>query len=314
MKKIILAAMAFAALAACSKETTVDVAREEIAFANPFVENATKAIDASYSDDNKVEAFKVWGTVQGRHQNAEVVYIFNGDNVTDISGYGNAWACSNVQYWVPNANYAFTAVVDGELSGADLNEIAYEVSSQKDLLLATSIASTDNNCAVTGVTDGGLVAFTFDHLLSKAVFNFYTEEAFATDKYTYEISAIQFDDAYAKGVYTIGETTPWAATVTGVLSFGTAVTLAPSTEEAVEITSEYAKLFIPTTETVNVSFTVTTKYEGKAISVKDYDFEVESGFFAGHAYNFNVKFEENLQIVFTVEDVNDWVNGNIDLM
>ena len=43
MKKIILAAMALAALAACSKESTVDVDRAAIAFGQAFVDNSTKA-------------------------------------------------------------------------------------------------------------------------------------------------------------------------------------------------------------------------------------------------------------------------------
>ena len=92
MKKIILAAMALAALAACSKETTIDVVREEIAFGNAFVDNSTKAeyaTDPSYSTTSgkgvALEKFNVYGAVNG-------VNIFNGNTVSrGGAAYGAAW-------------------------------------------------------------------------------------------------------------------------------------------------------------------------------------------------------------------------------
>lgn len=320
MKKIFISIIAVAALAACSKETPIAQEQQAIAFTGPFVENTTKAIDNTYSNalGNLVSAFKVWGTVQGKHGGANPVYVFDGSDVkntdgTTTVGYDAVWFCDNIQYWVPNANYSFTAVVDGELTGTNKNQIEYTVASQKDLLLATATASTDNDNTVTGLTNG-LVAFTFDHLLSKAVFKFATSAAFATDQYTYEISDIQFDDAYVAGTYTVGGT--WAPTTKDALSFGDAVTLAPSKTEAVEVTSQYARVFIPTTDKINVSFTITIKYAGEGISVKDYSFEVDTDFVKGHSYSFNVGITENNQIKFTIDDVNEWITtgNNVDLM
>mgnify|MGYP003295327306 CR=1 FL=1 len=113
MKKIILAAMAFAALAACTKETTVDVAREEITFGNAFVDNSTKAdaaTDPSYSTTGKGVAltqFNVYGAVNG-------VNIFNGNTVSKgEAAYGSAWTLTGTkQYWIAGADYKFVGVVD----------------------------------------------------------------------------------------------------------------------------------------------------------------------------------------------------------
>lgn len=324
MKKILCAVLALAAMTSCSNDYTITESKQAIAFGEVFVENSTRATDNTYLDGKDVPSFKVWGTVKGTHTGAQNVLIFNGTQVSrpgGLTGYNpaTAWICDNVQYWVPNAKYAFTAVVDGELND-DLTTINYTVSSQKDLLLATAAASVDGNGVVTGLTND-LVAFTFDHLLSKAYFTFQTDQAFDTDAYTYEISDIQFDNAYTEGTYTISATTPWAASTTDVLSFGDTVTLAPSTINAVKTTSEFVKVFIPQ-KNVKVSFTVTIKYNdgingAKAISVKNHSFTVftSGASEAGHSYNFVAEFTENAQIQFTVNDVTDWADDtNINIL
>lgn len=321
MKKIFCAVLALAAMASCSKEYIVAENKQAIGFGEAFVENSTRvATDSTYLTGEDVDLFKVWGTVKGTHTNSEAVYIFPGTEVSrpdGLTGYDDeeAWVCNNVQYWVPNANYNFIAVVDGELNTTN-NTIAYTVADQKDLLLDTAEASVADDGTITGTNANGLVAFTFDHLLSKAYFTFKTNRAFATDAYTYEISAIQFDNAYTNGTYTIGATTPWAGNGSDALSFGNTVTLAPSKTEVVSTTSQLVKVFIPQ-EDVNVSFTVTIKYGGKAISVKDYDFTVftSGASEAGHSYNFVAELDENATINFTVEKVTNWVvEDDIDLM
>ena len=329
MKKIFCAVLALAAMASCSKEHTVDYNKQAIAFGEAFVENSTRAaIDNTYTDSKKVTEFNVYGTVQGTHDESSPVFIFNGDivknnNGTTTVGYDDVWFCDNVQYWVPNADYKFTAVVDGVLDTTD-NTIDYNVSDQTDLLLATATASVNNAGTITGSNMGenGLVKFQFNHLLSKAYFTFKTNAAFKTDEYTYEISNIQFDNAYTEGTYKVGgigvNSGAWTASNTDELSFGAAVTLAPSMTTAVETTSEYVKVFIPQ-EDVMISFTATIKYLGTPISVKNYTFDVfksseSKKSVAGHQYNFVVEFTENNTIKFSVDDVTDWVvDGDITL-
>ena len=319
MKKIFCAVLALAAMASCSKEYIVAENKQAIGFGEAFVENSTRAEDNTYLAGEDVRSFKVWGTVKGTHTNSEAVYIFPGTEVsrpTNLTGYDDevAWVCNNVQYWVPNANYNFIAVVDGELNTTN-NTIAYTVADQNDLLLATATASVDDDGDVTGdVTDEyGLVAFSFKHLLSKAYFTFKTD-LFQTDAYSYEISNIQFDNAYTQGTYTVGATTPWAGTNPDALSFGATVAHQPSKTDDVTTTSQYVKVFIPQ-ENVKVSFTVTIKFGGKAISVKDYDFTVftSGASEAGHSYNFVAELEENATINFTVTDVKEWVDHDVDI-
>lgn len=321
MKKIFCAVLALAAMASCSKEYIVAEDKQAIGFGEVFVENSTRATDLTYTDTNKVTAFKVYGTVQGIHSGSTPVFIFNGDDVknrntdgTNTVGYDDVWFCNNIQYWVPNANYLFTAVVDGELDIVN-NKIAYDVSSQKDLLLAATNASVDNDGNVTGLDNNDLVAFTFNHLLSKAYFTFKTNKAFQTEEYTYEISKIQFDNAYTEGTYSVSGvgvgTGTWDATGDDVLSFGIPVTLAPSKANVVTTTSELVKVFIPQSD-VEISFTATIKYKGTPVSVKDYSFVVFKASegkksVAGHQYNFVAEFDENATIQFTVHDVTDWV-------
>ena len=325
MKKIFFAVLALAAMASCSKEYIVAENKQAIGFGEAFVDNSTRATDITYLDGKDVQSFKVWGTVTGTHTGAQDVLIFNGTPVTRPGSLATgvydpavAWVCDNVQYWVPNANYAFTAVVDGELND-DLTTIDYTVADQFDLLLATATAEVNNDGVVTrGTNANGLVAFTFDHLLSKAYFTFKTAK-FKTDDYYYEISNIQFDNAYTEGTYTIGATTPWAGTTPDVLSFGATVAHKPSTTAEVTTTSELVNVFIPQ-QGVTVSFTVTIKYDvdandavaPEAISVKNYSFPVfKSGASeAGNSYNFVAEFTENAQIKFTVEDVTDWAVNN----
>lgn len=320
MKKIFCAVLALAAMASCSKEYIVAENKQAIGFGEAFVENSTRATDNTYLDGQDVDLFKVWGTVKGTHTGAQEVLIFDGTEVTRPGGLATgydetvAWLCDNVQYWVPNANYAFTAVVDGELN-SDLTTIDYTVADQKDLLLATATASVDDGGTVTGTNTNDLVAFTFNHLLSKAYFTFKTD-LFQTEDYSYEISKIQFDNAYTQGTYTVGG--DWSATTTAPLSFGATVAHQPSKTAEVTTTSELVKVFIPQQD-VKVSFTVTIKYGGEAISVKNYSFDVFQGDAnksqAGHSYNFVAELTENAQINFTVKDVTDWVvEGDIDLM
>lgn len=317
MKKLFFGILAMAAFAACSNEEPVATPKGSvIAFGNPFVENSVRAIDNTYGEGKSVSEFYVWGTVTGKHSGAATVYVFTGDKVdnTNNPGVEAAWNCSKVQYWVPNAKYAFTAVVDGELSGDDKDEIAYTVADQKDILLATAVATTDNNAGIEAgstTTDAGIVKFNFAHLLSKAVFEFYTTAPFKTSDYTYAVSNIQFDNAYSAGTYSVSSKV-WNATTTAPLSFGDTVSLAPSTISAVTATSQYAKVFIPTAS-MNVSFKVSMYFGSDKISEKTYNLTATptEGFKAGYSYKIKAEIKENKTIEFTLDASTNlgWSNG-----
>ena len=218
MKKIILAAMAFTALAACTKETTVDIAREEITFGNVFVDNSTKAdaaADPSYSTTGKGVAltqFNVYGAVNG-------VNIFAGNTVTKgEAAYGSPWSLSGTkQYWIAGADYKFVGVVDG--SKTDVTVITPDAAGLPSTITYTADGATDLLCDVVTVEDYdpenpyGIVAFSYTHLLSKinfAVKN--TTDASATN-YRFVLTSAKLTNAYESAVYDVNNDT-WAPDAT----------------------------------------------------------------------------------------------------
>ena len=205
MKKIILAAMAIVSLAACSKETAIEVNREEIAFGDAFVDNSTKAdaaTDPSYSTSGKGVAltqFNVYGAVNG-------VNIFNGNTVTKgTAAYGAAWTLEGAkQYWIAGANYKFVGVVDGNKDG--VTSITPDEAGLPASISYTVDGKTDLLCDVVTVNNAGtpsypLVAFNYTHLLSKinfAVKN--TTDALATN-YRFVLTSAKLTNVYESAVY-----------------------------------------------------------------------------------------------------------------
>ena len=102
MKRIFLAILAVAALAACNKSEVVESAPSaEIAFDDVFVDNATKAADLTASN---LADFGVYGTVAKNGQSGP---IFENQKVQNS---GTGFIYSPAQYWVPSAEYTFSAI------------------------------------------------------------------------------------------------------------------------------------------------------------------------------------------------------------
>ena len=120
MKKAILAVLALASVVACNKSEVLEVAPQKaISFGNPFVENATKAIDPSLTATSEnFNTFKVYGKVTTNAGGS--TNIFNGVDVyktakavTDIASTSSwYYSASYVQYWLANATYDFAAVTN----------------------------------------------------------------------------------------------------------------------------------------------------------------------------------------------------------
>ena len=206
MKKIILAAMAFASLAACTKETTVDVAREEITFGNAFVDNSTKAdaaSDPSYSTTGKgvaLEQFNVYGAVNG-------VNIFAGNTVTKgEAAYGSAWSLTGAkQYWIAGADYKFVGVVDGNKTGVTV--ITPDAAGLPETITYTADGATDLLCDVVIVDNAaspyGLVAFNYTHLLSKINFTVKNTTDASAANYRFVLTSAKLTNAYESAEYDV---------------------------------------------------------------------------------------------------------------
>lgn len=323
MKKLILVLTAFAAFTSCSKDEVVDKpTAQAITFDNVFVENSTRAAyDASYTK-SRLSEFEVYGTI---NNGTETANIFNQEKVELNSGLWK-YDEAKTQYWIPGNSYNFAAIVDGNIS--DVTEVVtdanfmptkinvYDASQQKDILYAANNVGLYNGGAVSPV------AFTFDHLLSKAKFT--VKNTIETNSgYSYKVSNITITGAIANGVYDIASQT-WSAAdepETYNLSFGNAVTTATEAGAAADFIgfgqskeSNFERLIVPTfaedddqKTTVKVSFTREYFYNEVSIRSEVNTLSVDVQLLAGRAYNFVVKLgNPGEPIEFTVNEVNNW--------
>ena len=315
MKKIILAAMAFAALAACTKETTVDVAREEIVFGNAFVDNSTKAdaaTDPSYSTTGKGVAltqFNVYGAVNG-------VNIFNGNTVTKGGAeYGSAWSLEGTKhYWIAGADYKFVGVVDGNKTGVTV--ITPDAAGLPETITYTADGATDLLCNVVTVDNAaspyGLVAFNYTHLLSKinfAVKN--TTDASATN-YRFVLTSAKLTNAYESAVYDVNADT-WTP----------AATMREFTLENLTINSNSTQyhsqevLLIPCSAVgVSIAADIEASDDGGQIWKKVSDvtktFTNVVTLAKATAYNFIVELGVGTEIQFTAVAMPEWIDVDGD--
>jgi hypothetical protein len=312
MKKIFCAVLALAAMASCSKEYIVAEDKQAIGFGEAFVDNGTRA---DYSTGNKeVQKFKVYGTVKGKYDvNAPTVYIFDNETVSRPvdnlpTGYdtSEAWICTGaLQYWVPNAYYNFTAVVDGELT-ADHSKINFTVADgtgNLDLLYATASAETDVDGAVSGdVTNdqSTLVKFQFAHLLSKLQFNAPTHNMSAN--YSVVVTDIKVSKVVDKGVYSVGGGT-WDkaadANVNGIeLDFCDA-------EDTFE-----TRQILPLNQELAVTIKYDVKFNGTKIAEVTKNGTIPAqDYVKSTVYAITPNIEAK-QIKFTVTGVTDWTTGS----
>ena len=248
MKKVLFALFAVAAMVSCSNNEVIELNREQIAFGDTFVDNATKA---DYSTGKVVEGFKVYGTVTA---NSNTMQVFNGADVTrDGKADGEAWNCTTTQYWLPSAAYSFAAIVDGEAATQNNGlpkTINHAVADGADLLYTTAtvtVTTNDTATPITGVNGNKVVAFNFTHLLSKLQFTI----ANATNQ-TYKVKSILVENVAQNGVYSVDGGT-WAAGDAGEveLNFGTADVPAASAGVVASNTHQ----ILPLEQTLNVTIT-----------------------------------------------------------
>ena len=328
MKKIILVAMAFAALAACTKETTVDVAREEIVFGNAFVDNSTKAdaaTDPSYSTTGKGVAltqFNVYGAVNG-------VNIFAGNTVTKgEAAYGSPWTLSGTkQYWIAGADYKFVGLVDGNKTGVTV--IARDAAGLPETITYTADGATDLLCDVVTVDDAaspyGVVAFNYTHLLSKinfAVKN--TTDASATN-YRIVLTSAKLTNVFKSAVYGV-DADAWTTTgsemreyVLENLTINSAATqyhsqevlLIPGSAVGVSISADIEATDDDPTDDDAVWTPVSTvekTFENALGKVGD----TPKTLAKATAYNFIVELGVGTEIQFTATTMPEWTDGDGD--
>ena len=304
MKKILCAVLALAAMTSCSNDYTIDYNKQAIAFGEAFVDNSTRA---DYSSGEDIEAFKVYGTLTGDNGSGNTVQIFNNANVARPTGLADgvydptmAWICTEVQYWVPNADYEFAAIVDGEATatpGLPVTIPFTVTDGDGDLLYATATAETDAN----GTPDVDLVAFTFDHLLSKVQFT--VANKMAAD-YSIEVTGITVGGVTDKGVYTVSGGT-WAkatdAATVPSLTFGTTDVIASANTDVASETRQ----ILPVEQELAVTIAYDIYYGGStkiSAATKSGTIPAQT-YLKNTVYNITAEIDAN-KIEFTVDSVN----------
>ena len=299
MKKVLFALFAVAAMVSCSNNEVIELNREQIAFGDTFVDNATKA---DYSTGKVVEGFKVYGTVTA---NSNTMQVFNGADVTrDGKADGVAWNCTTTQYWLPSATYNFAAIVDGEAATQNNGlpaTINHAVADGADLLYttATVTVTTDGTATpISGVNGNKVVAFNFTHLLSKLQFTIVN----TTDQ-TYKVTSIKVENVAKNGVYSVADGGTWAAGDAGEveLYFGTADVPA----ESAGVVASKTHQILPLEQTLNVTITYDIMNGEKKLGEMTKSGSITETFAKNTVYNVTATLS-GTAISFSLGTIDEW--------
>lgn len=247
-----MAAMGLA-LTACNNDETVEVAKGNAIGFNTFVNNSTRATDAT--NDN-FTSFKVWGLMNKGEQTGNP---FVGIEVTKAKG---AWSYETPVYWEKGYAYSFVALAPNDAYEFTAPSVINTWGSltfdnktgETDLLYATQ-----KQGAVVGNTCPKAVNMTFNHMLSRVRFQFKNG---MDDGSKLTVTDVKITDAYTNGTATLAEelaNLTWEATGTGALAFVNATN--EQFEKGASCITGH-KYMIPAEKAYEVTFTVTRKYNG----------------------------------------------------
>ena len=323
MKKIILAALAIAALASCNKTEVVGVTESNaIAFDNAFVDNATKSVNDPSLTSSNLTDFAVYGFVEG-------AVLFDGTKVS--KGITNNeltsdWKYEGTQYWIAGADYNFNAVAPMTGGGwtkttaaAASTTLSFTNDGETDLLYATTTQQGQ-------AEDNEQVAFTFRHVLSKVKFSF--ENAYNATNATIKVKNIKITNPHKTATVVLTAATAWdghASAADFELSFGMATDdeATDNVKENDEVDYAFGKVYesqnelflIPSTSyAYNVTFDVELLVSGQPIDTYEHTVTATFAPVAGNSYDINAVINatnidpEHAQepIEFTVNTLPDW--------
>lgn len=314
MKKIFIAILAVAAIAACNKSEVVESAPGvAIEFDNVFVNNVTKAADITKDNLND---FGVYGFVEANNTEGQ---IFKNQRVYKE---GNVFKYSPAQYWIGGAQYYFTAIAPStsaawsyDTTNAQNGTISFNnatAAANQDLLFAyVEPAATPE----TITSQPAAVAFEFGHMLSRVRFTF-TNQFGEGSNIALKVTEVTITDAYTTGTLTVADGEPAAewtpADKTLSVAFGNAGTSAIA-ENGGSATTEHFYL-IPADDSYNVTFKVELIQAG--VSVANYDRSATLTYDMQKGYSYDIKANLNPQntsddgelypIEFTVTSVDEW--------
>lgn len=320
MKKILFVAAACVALASCSKEEIVSVDKGAAIGFDTFVENSTRTIENDITKD-KLSKFYVYGSVVA---NGSEGFIFEDKNVNKS---GDAYTYTPIQYWVPGADYKFSAFASLTASQTATRQWSFEpganaangtisfnneaAEANQDLVYAYQTKQTDPS--ITAKPEA--VAFTFNHMLSRVMFtitNGFTEGS----NIKLDITDLTITNAHSNGTLAIVDGVPqtWAVgTEVFARNFGSTTQLADN--DTKWATDHY--YLIPAQADYNVAFDVTLWQAGVEVATYHRTATVALDMEKGKSYNIKATLNssntaedgsEIYPIEFTVDAVKDWEN------
>lgn len=328
MKKIFIAILAVAGLAACSQDMTLETPKgAAIAFDNAFVNNSTRATDITKATLND---FGVYGSVE-KEVDSEIQQglIFTNQRVYKS---GDAFIYSPAQYWIANAQYDFVAIAPYtnakwayETTDAKNGTIKFnnaEAQGEQDLLFAyTKPAKTE----ATITTAPAKVGFTFGHLLSKVAFTF--KNIFTDGNISLKVYDVKINNTAASGSVAVdnGVVGEWESTNTNndyIRAFGpaTADTVAEIANNGT-LTTEHFYL-IPVQREYNVSFKVDIYQAGVKLDTYTHNITTTINLEKGKSYSLSANLAPNnvnpnsqlFPIEFQVDAVTGWTQATQDIV
>lgn len=327
MKKILFAAVAVMAMAACSNEDVISRPALPVIGFDTFVENSTRAADITASN---LANFGVYGSVVNSQNQQGMIFANQEVSGSKTTGY----SYSPAQYWIAGAKYDFVAFAPYQ-SGANAtwtyapkvgtaaengtltfnNETA---KANQDLLFAATACTTPENIT----TAPEAVKFTFNHLLSRVRFTFINGFQMGSN-IELKVENVKITNVDKVGTLGIanrvaGDWSVDAAKGVFEKTFGNAGTdYIPVADNAANSSASTEHFYlIPANGTYNVTFVVKLKQAGVELATYPRTATVPLNMVKGYSYNVkaildasNTSNEGQLYpIEFQVEGVSDWAN------
>ena len=332
MKKTLFITLASIALVSCSQDETVaTMDRVAIEVDKVFIENSTSSRAATDITAANLTDFAVYGSVVKGEQKGN---IFNNQEVTGTQAGGYTY--SPAQYWIPGAEYHFTAIAPFEgakwtytcreedkseygTRQAHYGTITFDnaaAAAEQDLLWAYQSASTQ-----TATPDA--VRFSFQHMLSRAKFTFVNDFAEGSN-ISLKVKGVTIKDAHAEGTLVLNGTEApaeqWTAEGTFTKVFGNTNLEAPQAPKVEASTSHYYLLPVANAE-YKIEFTIELYQAGLKLQEIVKEATLLISMKRGFSYDFKAKLNANNTmnegpleaIEFKVTRVEDWKDyPNVD--
>lgn len=319
MKKILFTVLAVAALVSCSKEhVVVEQPKAAIGF-DTFVENSTRA--ATDITSTNISNFGVYGSVVNGQGQKGVIF-----SNQEVRKNGNLFTYSPEQYWIPGSNYKFLAIAPFDAAqwtytttatnAVEKGTISFDNAAalaSQDLLFAAAAKTTTNP-----ISDPGMVAFTFNHMLSRVAFTF-TNSFAENSNITLKVHNVAINNTAATGTLPVVDsaTGVWTGADNYQINFGpTTLGEAPELAENNGVNTTEHFYLIPVKRTYTITFQVTMFQAGVQGQTFTHTINKEIDFAKGGNYSLNIALAPETvnpdaqlyPIEFTVTDVTEWTD------